>query len=156
MFGFKEVAALASAIGLIAIQPSATLASVDPRELSATGFSFRSTFKGVDADGETLVWSSDTPDSAPAFAIRIVPMGSAQSSAEAVWAVRATLSTRDSTGVPMESKLYGIIDWPRHELRLHGNCDSGARTGSSVTAIGTFTDFDVDGTVAVLPLTASR
>ena len=156
MFGFKEVAAVASAIGLIAIQPSATLASVDPRELSATEFTFRSTFKGVDGDGQTLVWSSDAPASAPAFVIRIVPMGSAQSAAESVWAVRATLTSRDSSGAPMDSKLYGIIDWPKHELRLHGNCESGTKSGSSVTALGTFTDFDVAGTVDVLPLTASR
>jgi hypothetical protein len=156
MFGFKEVAALASAIGLIAFEPGATLASVDPRELSATELAFRSTFKGVDGDGESLVWSSDGPASTPVFVIRIVPMGSAQSAAESVWAVRATMTSRDSAGVQMESKLYGIIDWRKRELRLHGDCDSGAKAGSSVTATGTFTDFDVAGTVDVLPLTASR
>jgi hypothetical protein len=156
MFGFKEVAAMASAIGLIALQPSATLASVDPRELSASEVAFTSSFKGVDGDGETLVWSSDAPVSAPQVVIRLVPMGSALSSAESVWAVRATLTLRDSTGAPMESKLYGIIDWPKHELRLHGNCDSGTKSGSSVTAIGTFTDFDIAGSLNVLSLTASR
>ncbi|HEV7705371.1 MAG TPA: hypothetical protein VGO46_13810 [Gemmatimonadaceae bacterium] len=156
MFGFKEVAALASAIGLIVFQPGTTLGFADPHELRATEFAFKSTFKGVDSDGETLVWSSDAPTTAPGFVIRIVPMGSAQSSAESVWAVRATMTSRDSAGTPMESKLYGIIDWSRHELRLHGNCDSGTKSGSSVTALGTFTDFDVAGTVDVLPLTASR
>jgi len=156
MFGLKEVAAVTAAIGLVVFQPSATLGSVDPRELRATEFAFKSTFKGVDGDGETLVWSSDTPASTPAFVIRIVPMGSAQSSAESVWAVRATMTSRDSAGTPMESKLYGIIDWSKHELRLHGNCESGAKSGSSVTALGTFSDFDVAGTVDVLPLTASR
>ena len=156
MFGFKEVAALASAIGLMTFQPSTTLVSTDPRELSATEFAFESTFQGVDDDGKTLVWSSDAPASAPGFVIRIMPMGSALTSAESVWAVSATMTSRDSAGAPMESKLYGIIDWPKHELRLHGNCEGGAKSGSSVTAMGTFTDFDVAGTVNVLPLTASR
>ena len=156
MFGFKEIAALASAIGLMTFQPGTTLVSVDPRELSATQIAFRSTFKGVDADGETLVWSSNAPAGASAFVIRINPMGSAMSSAESVWAVRATMSTHDSAGAPMESKLYGIIDWSKHELRLHGECESGPRSGSSVTAMGTFTNLNVAGTVDVLPLTASR
>ena len=156
MLGFKEVAAVASAIGLVALEPSATLASVDPRERPANEVAFATSFKGVDGDGETLVWSSDAPGSTSQVVIRLVPMGSALSSAESVWAVRATLTLRDGTGSPMESKLYGIIDWPRHELRLHGNGDSGAKSGSSVTAIGTFTDFDVAGSVYVLPLTASR
>ncbi|MDQ2767645.1 MAG: hypothetical protein M3Y30_10860 [Gemmatimonadota bacterium] len=156
MFGLKEVAAVASAIGLITVQPSATLVSADPRELRATVFAFTSTFKGVDGDGETLVWSSDAPASAPGFEMRIVPMGSATSAAESVWAVSATLTSHDGAGAPMESKLYGIIDWPKHELRLHGICERGSKPGSSVTALGTFTDFDVAGTVDVLPLTASR
>ncbi|MBK5187523.1 MAG: hypothetical protein JJD97_04710 [Gemmatimonadaceae bacterium] len=156
MLGFKEVAALVSAIGLMTFQPSTTLETIDPRELRATELAFRSTFKGVDGDGESLVWSSDAPASQPGFVIRIVPMGSALSSAESVWAVRATMTTRDAAGTPMESKLYGIIDWSKHELRLHGTCDSGASAGSSVTARGTFTNLDVAGTVDVLPLTASR
>ncbi len=156
MFGFKAVAAVASAVGLITFQPFTTIVSVDPRELAATEIAFTSTFKGVDSDGQTLVWSSDTPTSAPDFVIRIVPMGSALSAAESVWAVRATMTTRDSAGTPMESKLYGIIDWSKQELRLHGNCESGANAGSSVTALGTFAHFDIAGTVDVLPLTASR
>jgi len=156
MLGFREVAAMASAIGLLTFQPSTSLASVDLRELEATATSFASTFKGVDADGQTLVWSSDTPASAPGFVMRIVPMGSASSAAESVWAVSATMTTRDSAGTPMESKLYGIIDWSKQELKLHGNCTSGAKSGSSVTALGNFSHFDVTGTVDVLPLTASR
>jgi hypothetical protein len=156
MLGFREVAAVASAVGLMTFQPSTTLVSIDPRELKATESAFTSTFKGVDADGQTLVWSSDTPASAPGFVMRIVPMGSAMSSAESVWAVSATMTTRDSTGTPMESKLYGIIDWSKQELKLHGNCTSGAKSGSSVTALGNFSHFDVTGTVDVLPLTASR
>jgi hypothetical protein len=83
-------------------------------------------------------------------------MGSALSSAESVWPVSATMTTRDSTGTPMQSKMYGIIDWSKQEMRLHGNCDSGAKAGSSVTATGSFTNFDVAGTVDVLPLTALR
>jgi hypothetical protein len=154
MVGFKEVAAVLSAAGLLSFQPSTPLASVDPRELEAT--TFVSTFRGVDADGQTLVWSSDTPASGPGFVMRIVPMGSAMSSAESVWAVSATITTRDSAGTAMESKLYGIIDWSKQELKLHGNCSSGAKSGSSVTALGNFSHFDVAGTVDVLPLTASR
>jgi hypothetical protein len=156
MLGFKEVAAIVSAVGLMAFQPSATLVSVDPRELKSTESSFASTFKGVDADGQTLVWSSDTPASGAGFVMRVVPMGSAFSSAASVWAVSATMTMRDSSGTPMESKLYGIIDWSKQEVKLHGDCASGAKAGSSVTAIGTFTRFDVSGTVDVLPLTASR
>jgi hypothetical protein len=154
MLGFREIAAMASAIGLLSFQPSTALVSIDPRELSSSGFAFASTFQGVDGDGQTLVWSSDAP--ASKFIMRIVPMGSAASSAESVWPVRATLTTRDSTGTPMESTLYGIIDWSKQELRLHGNCESGAKSGSSVTATGTFSHLDVAGTVDVLPLTASR
>lgn len=156
MLGFKEIAAVASAVGLLSVQPSATLAAIDPRELEATESAFASTFKGVDADGQTLVWSSDTPASSPGFVMRILPMGSASSSAESVWAVSATMTTRDAAGTPMESKLYGIIDWSKQELKLHGNCTSGVKAGSSVTALGSFTHFDVSGTVDVLPLTASR
>jgi hypothetical protein len=156
MLGFKELAAVASAIGLLTFQPSTTLVSIDPRELRASEVAFTSTFKGVDGDGETLVWSSDAPATKAGFVMRIVPMGSAQSSAESVWPVRATLTTRDSTGTPMESQLYGIIDWSRQELHLHGNCESGAKSGSSVTATGTFSNLDVAGTVDVLPLTATR
>jgi len=156
MLGIREIAAIASAVGLLTFQPSTTLVSIDPRELKATQTAFASTFKGVDSDGKTLVWSSDSPASAPGFVLRIAPMGSALSAAESVWAVSATMTTRDSAGAPMESKLYGIIDWSKQELRLHGNCDSGARSGSSVTALGTFVHFDVAGTVDVLPLTASR
>lgn len=156
MFGFKEIAAVASAVGLLTFQPSSTLVSVDPRELKATESAFASTFKGVDADGQTLVWSSDTPATGEGFVIRILPMGSAFSSAESVWAVSATMTTRDSAGTPMESKLYGIIDWSKQELKLHGDCQSGAKSGSSVTALGKFTHFDVNGTVDVRPLTASR
>jgi hypothetical protein len=66
------------------------------------------------------------------------------------------MTTRDGAGTPMESKLYGIIDWSKQELKLHGDCTSGAKSGSSVTALGNFTHFDVKGTVDVLPLTASR
>ena len=156
MLGIREIAAVASAVGLMTAQPSTTLVSADPRELDATATAFTSTFKGVDGDGQTLVWSSDTPASAPGLVLRIVPMGSALSAAESVWAVRATLTTRDASGTPMESKMYGIIDWSKQELRLHGNCDSGAKRGSSVTAVGTFKHFDVAGTIDVLPLTASR
>jgi hypothetical protein len=156
MLGIREIAAVASAVGLMIVQPSTTLVSADPRELEATETAFTSTFKGVDSDGQALVWSSDTPAGAPGLVIRIVPMGSALSAAESVWAVRATLTTRDSTGTPMVSNMYGIIDWSRQELRLHGNCESGAKSGSSVTAFGTFSHFDVAGTVDVLPLTASR
>jgi len=156
MLGIREIAAVASAVGLMTVQPSTTLVSVDPRDLEATETAFTSTFKGVDGDGQTLVWSSDTPAGTPGLVIRIVPMGSALSAAESVWAVRATLTMRDSTGAPMESKMYGIIDWSKQELRLHGNCDSGAKSGSSVTALGTFEHFDVAGTIDVLPLTASR
>lgn len=156
MLGFKEVAAIASAVGLMAFQPSATLVSTDPLELSATEVAFTSTFKGIDGDGETLVWSSDASASKKGFLIRIIPMGSAQSAAESVWAVSATMMTSDSTGAPMTSKLYGIIDWQKQELHLHGNCESGAKSGSSVTATGTFTHFDLVGTIDVLPLTASR
>ena len=156
MLGFKEIAAMASAVGLLTFQPSTTLVSVDPRERTATESAFTSTFKGVDADGRTLVWSSDRPASAPGFVIRIMPMASALSSAESVWAVSATMTTRDSVGTPMESTLYGIIDWSKQELKLHGECTSGVKSGSSVTAFGRFTHFDVNGTVDVLPLTASR
>ena len=156
MLGFREGVAMVSTIGLFAFQPSATLVSVDPRELSATEFAFSSTFKGVDEDGESLVWSSDTPAAKRGLVLRIVPMGSALSSAESVWPVSATMTTRDSTGTPMQSKMYGIIDWSKQEMRLHGNCDSGAKAGSSVTATGSFTNFDVAGTVDVLPLTALR
>jgi hypothetical protein len=156
MLGFKEIAAVASAIGLLAFQPSTTLVSIDPRELSSSQFAFASTFKGVDRDGETLVWSSDAPASNTGFVMRIVPMGSAASSAESVWPVSATMTTHDSTGTAMESKLYGIIDWSKQELHLHGNCHSGAKSGSSVTTTGTFSHLDVAGTVVVLPLTASR
>jgi hypothetical protein len=155
MLGIK-FAAIASTVGLLAFQPSTTRASIAPRELKATQTVFASTFKGVDVDGKTLVWSSDSTAAAPGFVLRIVPMGSALSAAESVWAVSATMTTRDSAGAPMESKLYGIIDWSKQELRLHGNCDSGAKTGSSVTALGTFAHFDVAGTIDVLPLTASR
>jgi len=156
MLGIKKIAAIASVVGLLTFQPSSTLASIHPREHNAAETAFASTFKGVDPDGKTLVWSSDSPASAPGFVLRIVPMGSALSAAELVWAVSATMTTRDSVGTPMESKLYGIIDWSKQELRLHGNCDSGAKTGSSVTALGTFAHFDVAGTVDVLPLTAAR
>jgi hypothetical protein len=156
MLGFREFAAVASAVGLMTVHPSTALVSVDPRELEATETTFTSTFKGVDGDGQTLVWSSDTPANAPGLVIRIVPMGSALSAAESVWPVSATMTTRDSAGTPMESKMYGIIDWSKQELRLHGNCSAGTKSGSSVTALGTFTHFDVTGTVDVLPLTASR
>jgi hypothetical protein len=156
MLEFKGIAALASALGLLAFQPSSVLVSVNPRDPSTTTMAFTSTFKGVDSDGETLVWSSDAPASKTGFIMRIVPMGSAVSAAESVWPVSATLTTRDSAGTPMESKLYGIIDWSKQELRLHGNCASGAKAGSSVTATGTFSHMDVAGTVEVLPLTASR
>lgn len=156
MLGFRGIAAVASAVGLITVQPSSTLVLADPRELDASATTFTSTFKGVDVDGQTLVWSSDTPANAPGLVIRIVPMGSALSAAESVWAVRATLTTRDGTGTPMESQMYGIIDWSKQELRLHGNCSSGAKSGSSVTATGTFADFDVTSTVDVFPLTAAR
>ncbi|MEP7087975.1 MAG: hypothetical protein ABI884_11765 [Gemmatimonadota bacterium] len=156
MFGFRAIAAAASAVGLMTFQPSATLVSADPRDLKATESRFTSTFQGVDADGQTLVWSSDSPKSASGFVIRIRPMGSALSSAESVWPVSATMTTRDSSGAPNESTLYGIIDWSKQELRLHGDCESGSKSGSSVTALGTFTHFDVNGTVDMLPLTASR
>jgi hypothetical protein len=156
MLGFKEIAAVASAIGLLTFSPSTTLVSIDPRELSSSRFAFESTFEGVDGDGETLVWSNEAPASKRGFVMRIVPMGSAASSAESVWPVSATMTTHDSAGTAMESKLYGIIDWSKQELRLHGNCDSGANVGSSVTATGTFSHLDVAGTVDVLPLTASR
>ena len=88
--------------------------------------------------------------------MRIVPLSSPAGSAESVWPVSATLITRDNSGAEMESRLYGIIDWSKQELRLHGNCESGARAGSSVTALGKFSDLDLTGTVDVLPLTASR
>jgi hypothetical protein len=156
MLGFKEIAAVASAIGLLTFPPATALVAIDPRELRSSSFAFASTFKGVDGDGETLVWSDEAPASTTGFVMRIVPMGSAASSAESVWPVSATMTTHDSTGTAMESKLYGIIDWSKQELRLHGNCDSGAKTGSSVTATGTFSHLDVAGTVDVLPLTASR
>jgi hypothetical protein len=156
MLGFKEIAAVASAIGLLTFQPSSALVSVDPRELGKSELEFRSTFEGVDGDGQTLVWSSSSPASKSGFVMRIVPMSSAASAAESVWPVSATLTMRDSTGMPMESRLYGIIDWSKQALRLHGSCDSGTRAGSSVTATGTFSDMDVAGRVDVLPLTASR
>ncbi len=156
MLGFREFAAVASAVGLMTVHPSPTLVSNHPREPRATETAFASTFKGVDDDGQTLVWSSDTPMSAPGFVIRIVPMGSALSAAESVWPVSATILTHDSAGTPMESKMFGIIDWSKQELRLHGTCSGGAKSGSSVTALGTFAHFDVTGTVDVLPLTASR
>jgi hypothetical protein len=156
MLGFKEMAALTSAIGLLAFQPATKVVSVGPRELHGSGISFTSTFQGVDSDGQTLVWASEATDSKAGVVMRLVPMGSAASAAETVWPVRATLITRDNTGARMESKLYGIIDWSKQELRLHGNYDEGTRLGSSVTATGTFSHFDVSGTVDVLPLTASR
>jgi len=159
MLGFKEIAAVASAIGLLTFQPATALVSIEPRVLRdrhTSELSFTSTFQGVDSDGKTLVWSSDPSASSAGLVLRIVPMSSAASSAESVWPVSATLTTRDSTGAPMESELYGIIDWSRQELHLHGTCDSGARAGSPVTATGTFSHFDVSGTIDVLPLTASR
>ena len=156
MFGFKEIAAVLSALGLLTIQPSATLVSFEPRELRASEIEFTTTFKGVDSDGQTLVWSSDTPISKSGLVMRIVPLSSPASSAESVWPVSATVITRDSTGAAMESTLYGIIDWSKQELRLHGNGESGARIGSSVTALGKFSHLDVAGTLDVLPLTASR
>jgi len=156
MLGFKEIAALLSAVGLLSFQPSATLDSVEPGELRTEEIRFTSTFKGVDSDGQTLVWSSDAPTGKSGLVMRIVPLSSPASSAEAVWPVSATLITRDSTGATMESRLYGIIDWSKQELRLHGNCESGAKSGSSVTALGKFSHLDVTGTLDVLPLTASR
>jgi hypothetical protein len=156
MVGFKEIVAVASAIGLLTFQPSSALVSIDPRELGKSELEFTSTFQGVDGDGQTLVWSSGSPASKSAFVMRIVPMSSAASAAESVWPVSATLTTRDSTGVPTESKLYGIIDWSKQTLRLHGSCESGATAGGSVTATGTFSDMDLAGTLDVLPLTASR
>lgn len=51
---------------------------------------------------------------------------------------------------------YGMIDWTKSELLLHGDCDSGAASGSSVTASATFTNLELAGTVEVLPVTASR
>jgi len=156
MLGFKEIAALLSAVGLLSFQPSATLDSVEPRELRPEEIRFTSTFKGVDSDGQTLVWSSDAPTGKSGLVMRIVPLSSPASSAESVWPVSATLITRDSTGATMESRLYGIIDWSKQELRLHGNCESGAKSGSSVTALGRFSHLDVTGTLDVLPLTASR
>jgi hypothetical protein len=156
MLGFKEIAALTSAIGLLAFRPGTTLLSADPRELHGSGISFASTFQGDDTDGQTLVWASEASGSNAGLVLRIVQLSSALSSAESVWPVRATLIMRDSTGASTESKLYGIIDWKKQELRLHGNGDEGTRLGSSVTATGTFSHFDVSGTVDVLPLTASR
>ena len=156
MAGFKEIAAVLSAVGLMTVQPSATLVSVEPRELGASEIQVKSTFKGVGSDGQSLVWSSDTPASKSGLIMRIVPLSSPAGSAESVWPVSATLITRDNSGAEMESRLYGIIDWSKQELRLHGNCESGARAGSSVTALGKFSDLDLTGTVDVLPLTASR
>lgn len=156
MLGFREIAAVLSAVGLLTFQPSATLVSIEPRELRASEIEFTGTFKGVDGDGQTLVWSSDTPASKSGLVMRIVPLGSPASSAESVWPVSATMIARDSTGEAMESNLYGIIDWSKQELRLHGNCESGVESGSSVTALGKFSHLDVTGTVQVLPLTASR
>lgn len=156
MLGFKEMAALLAAVGLLASQPSAMLVSVEPRELRTGEIQFTSTFKGVDSDGQTLVWSSDEPTAMPGLVMRIVPLGSPASSAESVWPVSATLITRDSTGATSESRLFGIIDWSKQELRLHGNCERGAKSGSSVTALAKFSHLDVTGTVDVLPLTASR
>ncbi|MEP7065297.1 MAG: hypothetical protein ABI889_04625 [Gemmatimonadota bacterium] len=156
MLGFEEIAAVASAIGLLAFQPSATFISVDTRDRDLSAIAFTSTFQGVDGDGETLVWSSDAPESKTGFIMRLMPMSSAAGAAESVWPVRATLTTHDSIGAPMESTLYGIIDWSKQELRLHGSCDSGPKSGSSVIATGTFSHMDVAGTVNVLPLTASR
>jgi hypothetical protein len=89
MLGFRESAAVASAIGLLAFPPSSALVAIDPRELSSSELTFESTFKGVDRDGETLVWSSDGPESKTGFVMRIVPLGSAASSAESVWPVSA-------------------------------------------------------------------
>lgn len=154
--GFKEIAAVASAVGLLTFQPSSTLVSIDPRELSTPEIPFTSSFRGVDSDGESLVWSSDGPGSSNGFVMRILPMSSAASAAESVWPVSATVTTRDSTGAQMESKLYGIIDWSKQELHLHGTCDTGARAGNPVTATGTFSHMDISGTLIVLPLTASR
>jgi hypothetical protein len=148
MLGFKDIAVMASAVALMTMQPGG--------RSGTTAFTFRATFKGVDGDGQTLVWSSDAPSPARSFVIHILPLGSAASSAESVWPVSATLVTRDSAGTPMESTLYGIIDWQGSTLRLHGDCERGAAAGSSVTASGTFTDLDVAGTLDVLPVTASR
>lgn len=145
MPGFKMMA-LASAFALVSMQPGGGA--------RATPTLFHATFKGVDGDGQSLLWSSDAP--ARAFVIRVLPLGSAASSAESVWAVSATLVTRDGAGAPMEAKLYGIIDWSKGDLRLHGDCTSGAAAGGSVTASGTFTDFDVSGRVDVLRITASQ
>ncbi|HEY2896489.1 MAG TPA: hypothetical protein VGJ12_05075 [Gemmatimonadaceae bacterium] len=156
MFEFKGLIAAASVIGLLAVHRSDTHGSADRRQVRSSEIAFRSTFKGVEADGETLVWSSDGPASGPALTLRIVPMSSAASAAESVWPVRAILIARDSRGTPMESTMYGIIDWSKQELRLHGNCVGGVQAGSSVSAIGTFSHMDVTGTVEVLPLTASR
>ena len=156
MLEFKGIIGVASAIGLLAVHTSTRPVSPGPRQLRSSEITFRSTFKGVDADGETLVWSSDGPGSRQGIILRIVPMGSAASAAESVWPVRATLIARDSTGASMESTMYGIIDWPKQELRLHGDYAGGVRAGSSVSAIGTFSHMDVTGTVEVLPLTASR
>jgi hypothetical protein len=156
MLGFKDVAAMGSAVALMMFQPTTTSGTNDAPDSRMTELAFNGTFKGVDEDGQALVWSSDAPATAPGFIIYVRPMGSAMSSAESVWPVSATLVTHDTAGAPMVAKLYGIINWPKKEIRLHGDCESGGATGSSVTALGELTDFDVAGTVNVLPLTASR
>ncbi len=156
MLGFKEIAALASAIGLIAYQPLSVLMSIDARELRGSEIAFAGTFEGVDADGQTLVWSSVAPLSKASVVMRIVPMGSETSAAELVWPVRATVTTADSTGASSESRLFGIIDWSKQELRLHGDCTSGLQVGSPVTATGTFARLEINAIVDVQPLTASR
>jgi hypothetical protein len=98
MLGFKGIAAVISAIGLLAFPPSSALVTIDPRELSSSEVAFESTFKGVDDDGETLVWWNDEPASKTGVVMRIVPMGSAASAAESVWPVSATLTTHDGAG----------------------------------------------------------
>jgi hypothetical protein len=70
--------------------------------------------------------------------------------------VSATVTTSDSTGASSESKLYGIVDWSKQELRLHGDCSSGSRVSSAVTATGKVSNLEIIAIVDVLPLTASR
>ncbi|HXT48184.1 MAG TPA: hypothetical protein VN717_06060 [Gemmatimonadaceae bacterium] len=146
MIGFKFGLALASALAMTSVH----YGSADV----ATSSSFQATFKGVDRDGRSLLWSSD--EKAHNFVIHVLPLGSEMSAAESVWPVSATIVMRDGAGAPMEAKLYGIIDWTKSALLLHGDCDSGAAAGSSVSASAKFTNLELAGAVEVLPVTASR
>lgn len=116
------------------------------------------TFRGVDSDGLSLVWTGALPGAnGGTVTLVVTPLCSPAASAEPAWPVRARWVLRAPDGAERTAaRLDGIVDWKDRRVHLQGHATRGADAGVQVVVSATLRDLEAEATYTLFQSIAER